>query len=293
MRKYAKILTTTKSNKHSTDTGSERTAQFEVASRADLKFAVESQDTFGQIESINFHLPIPSSLDAGEYSLGVDEAGHSQEEQKVLLQSANLMNTQLRSEYDKLAMDYDAMKSDLRKVLEAEVENVQKRLDKSEKMELDEKYLEEVRRYPPSEVRRSPESISRHSPDVRRSPGDLRRSPAELRRSPVELNCSFEKRDDMVLISHSAYRDLFAESRAQLKNEAGLIYDLKRQNALQQKVITEFIYFLQDPEIENESLNSMLAELLPEIESVRKEKYELIKNNESMLEQLYHLQKQL
>ena len=95
-------------------------------------------------------------------------------------------------------------------------------------MELDEKYLEEVRRYPPSEVRRSPESISRHSPDVRRSPGDLRRSPAELRRSPVELNCSFEKRDDMVLISHSAYRDLFAESRAQLKNEAGLIYDLKR-----------------------------------------------------------------
>lgn len=164
------------------------------------------------------------------------------------------MNSELRGEFDKLAADYEQMKADLRNVLEEEVENVQKQLTRSEKIEQEEEESQPI------------VEVKKQLPEVR---------------------------EDVLLISKDAYRLLFAETRIQLKNEAGLIAELRRQNAMQREVIHEFVHFLNDPEIENESINSVLAELLPEIESVRKEKSVLLKNNESMLEQLEHLKRQL
>lgn len=45
------------------------------------------------------------------------------------------MNSELRAEYDKLAADFTQIKEDLKVIVEEEVENVQKKLEKSENFE--------------------------------------------------------------------------------------------------------------------------------------------------------------
>ncbi len=71
--------------------------------------------------------------------------------------------------------------------------------------------------------------------------------------------------EDKVVISKESYGLLFSESRRQLRASLKLVEELRRNNAVLREAVKEFVHFLNDPQAETHSINSVLAEIMPEI----------------------------